>query len=132
MKQTKINDLINELIELVRITKDYTAENTPIFISELLTYRVYYHAIIILSALCICLVISILLYKYLNSIVNKLAQNPHFADRIDLESEKIGIYIILVFSILIPIITIIYGISQLLKIWIAPKLYLLEYLKGFL
>ena len=115
--QQKSIDLLKWLEQTIKTTTDFGAEQIPLLIQELLTYN-YYRSLIFFILSCIALIVSLYVtYKFIKKVIEK-RNNPN-------------LFIFFPFLI-ITIIGACAGIFNnfdWLMIQLAPRVYLLEYVK---
>jgi len=117
MNEEKLEQYIDELIEAVKSGMDFAGDQAPLYVEELLSYAVYYHTIYIIGfsiAFLICLFVTI------NT--KKSWDNASYVDSLEwgVATYLAGI-ISAIFAILITS-----NITSLIKVFVAPRVYLLE------
>jgi len=113
----KLNDTLIGMIDDLAKTKDFVIEQAPDVIQQLLLWR--FTISFTLWILCILGTIACIygIYKTRDCI-----DNP----------EGVGPFILIFSGIIVMVTTVgIFANTAWLKIWIAPKLFLLEFARGF-
>lgn len=120
----------SKLIEWTENAESFANEQVPLVIEEILTYNLVTSLLLCVVTLAvICFVLS---FWYG---VNKVDEEEWYAD-CDTKQEEGGKDIasaVLPMFLFLPSIAIFFHqMAEVLKIWLAPRLYILEYLKTFI
>lgn len=114
--EDKLQDYADELIQLIREGADFVGEQAPLFVQELLTYYTAYHTIWLAVGL-VLLTVSWRLYKYAK----------YSEEEIVLAHDVAGLLSAITFLVGAGVtLTHVFG---LVKVLVAPRLYLLEALQ---
>ena len=123
--QSTLTELINQSLSGIDTAKNFLIAETPKVIQELVIWYSVYNFILFVVGILFCVVWvygNILLYKYLKK----------KSDEDDLGYDPFILLLAYVFQFFIIIIVLASTINvQWLKIWIAPKVWLLEYAGTF-
>jgi len=121
--QSAVNQFLLETIQSVSAAKEFVAEQAPDVVRELLIWTQISNLLWMTGTL----VVAFLLVKFAIPLVKKVANSKDY-DR-DLHSSLLGI----VFGAIGILDAFIFFIcvSQMLKVTLTPKVFLLEYIKHF-
>ena len=137
MKQNQITEALMKLIltltDGIDAVSAFTQEQTPVILKQILTYEL--SASLILLVLGGCLLggcIWVIKNKYSQSKKAAQKHNHTWAYQQDDELSDMGAVVIFLLGIgiIISIITILINFFNVFMIFIAPKLFLLEYAKN--
>jgi uncharacterized membrane protein SpoIIM required for sporulation len=114
--ETKTLELMTWLEQVIKTTADFTAEQVPLFIQELLTYNFYMSLGWFVMGLLIIITTIISTYKFI-----KWMNRTHNWDA----------FPVLTLSFISIIVGIVMSADHLdwIKIKLAPRVYLMEYVK---
>ena len=119
----QIEKHINEILEMLKSGIDFASEQAPIFIQEILTYAIYEHSI---KALLFIVMSLIALYVMLG------CKYSHEKESIyDFTEWGLGRFIA-GFTSMVFIILSVHHVVQVVKVTIAPRLYLIETISNLL
>lgn len=119
----KISEVLPRLIEFVEKTAATAGEQVPLFIQELLSYSLWS------QVLGICVTLTILIAG-----IWAMRYSYKVAGKIDDDSSEFGFMVVIViiafFAAVISFITIIIQADEMVKIVLAPRVYILDYLRS--
>ena len=119
----KLEEYGDELIDLIQEGQAFVGEQAPLFVQELLTYYTYHHSIYAIGALVILTTTSIMI-KWTHQAINAIVNDP---EKTDQDNAGLGVGLIFLYiGALISLIVLIGHSMSLLKITVAPRLYLIE------
>lgn len=110
-------------ISAIEATAELGAGQTPLYIQELLTYRMWMHAFGLFISLSLIVILAFIGVRTV-----KWFRNRNRDNNLDIIMAVVGWGVYL--TMLIFIFTAFEDASKVLKIIIAPRVYLLDYLKS--
>lgn len=114
MDKTVLDKFLNEMGELLKTTKDFTVDQAPQVAKEILAYSLVYSIFWVLSGF----VLLFLCYKFF-----KFAQK--LCERDD---DYAPIFVFVVLFFVISSLWTAVGMEHILKLYFAPRLFLIEYI----
>ncbi len=114
---------IDIFISAIEATAELGAGQTPLYIQELLTYRMWMHAFGLFISLSLIVILAFIGVRTV-----KWFRNRNRDNNLDIIMAVVGGGVYL--TMLIFIFTAFEDASKVLKIIIAPRVYLLDYLKS--
>lgn len=126
--QTKLTDVIGYLEMGIKQTVDFTAEQTPLVIHELLTYSIITQCVKVLWSLIIIVIAYKCLRHFWKCLKDDFAQKE--AAWCEWYQGMCCVFAFIAFTTLfITTYNITYKADKLFKLYFAPRIYLLEYVK---
>ena len=122
-KLTTMNDYVNFLIQKIGEGGDFLKDQIPPLINEIILFERFVAILYFLISLGILLT-SI---YFINLIYKKTLSKKY-----GYEDYDVGITVLLCFAGFASFVNSILSIYEVLKIFLAPKLYILEYLREFI
>ena len=122
-KLTTMNDYVNFLIQKIGEGGDFLKDQIPPLINEIILFERFIAILYFLISLGILLT-SI---YFINLIYKKTLSKKY-----GYEDYDVGITVLLCFAGFASFVNSILSIYEVLKIFLAPKLYILEYLREFI
>ena len=124
--EKKLNIMLEGLIELAGQTTALASEQVPLVLQEVITWCLIRNYLILFILTIIFMVVCFLLYRLLKDItgiedINKIGYD-----------KGCMVAFLATFALAIFCYSVRWPIHEVLKVTFAPKLYLLEYLKGLL
>ena len=117
-------DMINETKEGISKGLDITIAQMPDLVYQLLLYKVAYYCL----TLVVCLILTITFVKLQKKIKVSVKPKPRYPyDKLNEDSYTLFVVMGGFLMVVMPAIVSYYSICNLLKIWLAPKIYLIEY-----
>ena len=116
----QLEEVITAVISFIERSEDFVTEQTPLLVNEILTFNTYKHSIWLLSS-----IIMFLIGVRLLNLARRESKNP--------EGEEIVIAISLFMGLILLILGMLISVDEsirIIKIHVAPRLYLLDYLRG--
>lgn len=108
----KANDMLLKLLTGMEQAGDFAMAELPEVIEQLIMYKAVYHTWIFLS----CLVaLTIVVYK---------------TYKLQIECDEVPVFIFGIFLAIPLMMGICFNFNDMIMVWFAPKLYLLEYARG--
>jgi hypothetical protein len=121
MKKELVDQILQGLITTIEKTKDFAMEQAPILAREIISFNMALHLIgIIIGAIL--------------SVASYFVIRRAFRLSDDNDADPV-IIVTLLGSILLPIAACVFfgiNVDEFLKCWLAPRLYLLEYMRAFI
>jgi len=120
----KLNEFGIEFIELLQQSKDFVIEQLPDYVSQLLTYEIVLNSIYVFLSMAIPLFLVRFLMK------SKSKEWFQYTDRHgdkELTVEGAEAMLFSTIFIIVSLLTFILHLPELLKLILAPKVWLLEY-----
>ena len=133
-----IVELVNRTVAGMDETANFLAAEIPDVIHQLLVFKLTWHLISFTLCLSICIVVGRVMYitvKYLITLKRKLDNqtDTSYADKKRLEGAEIVAFAGCALGFLICVIPFMHIMSiteDILMIWLAPKIYLIEYARN--
>jgi|SRR6478736_557273 len=120
----RADQLIDRLIGYLNSTEVFLKEQVPSFIEEIIRYyTVYYWTLSITAILQILLCLFVIHRIYIN---DKNNEGIFYDSEVILVAGAVGSF----FASIISICELYTGVHRLIQIYLAPKLFLLDYLRG--
>ena len=118
--EDKLEKYLEEILQLIKSGIEFTAEQIPIFVQELLTYYIWFHSSFVFMTLLVCAIlvfVSIRIYKN--------------ASPSDKDVAEVVAWIINIPTFL-GLILAVHHILQIIKVIVAPRLYLIEAIQSLM
>lgn len=123
--RNRLGNLIENILNHLDKGADFIIRETPLMIQDLIMCKRIEHTFYVGAGLLFLLMTILIVYK--------IAKKAQKAKAADIEGTYIGITWLSGFlGFFISFSLIIVNVDTFIKIWFAPKIYLLEYIKGLL
>jgi Mn2+/Fe2+ NRAMP family transporter len=120
--QQSMSQFLNLMIEALGKTTDFAAEQIPLYVQELLRYALWDTILSLILAIAI-LTASLIIAK-------KVLKYLRIADyNYDLEAAAHILLVVLGLSSIFSVFLTVASVSTILKITLAPRVYVIDYLK---
>jgi len=120
--------IINQVTTGIDTSVTFLSTQIPDIIQQLLLWKLIDKLMwtsVELSAMTFCIIVSIKLYYKGKTYIPK---NPYDTDQSDIYCMSLGIFILGLFFLIVTLL----DLTVILQIWLAPKVYLIEYAHGLL
>ena len=125
--------ILEKLLQATEAAVDFSKEEIPVLIREIISYNIYSNILDICFSIFIVILPILLAIKWLFIWFEKFIKE-RFKNLDDEGSARIAAAALMIIPILIiagSCSSILSNCSELLKLYFAPRLFLLEYLKSF-
>jgi uncharacterized membrane protein YidH (DUF202 family) len=116
----KLEEILTEIIQSAQTAKDFVIDQAPDVIQQLLAWHFWFHAAFVLI-LSVIMILAFFTARWFNLKRIAAKERCKSADNYEL---CIGFSIV---AVIVSFVFVVYNAIMMLKIYIAPKLYLLEY-----
>lgn len=120
----KLQDSLNEVLSWANTTKDFIKTEAPLVVKELLTYNFYY--------CLVCIIFWPSLISIAGYYLHTFISNWTTANLIDKDFYTFLQFIVIVIAGFLNLIIISCNGESLLKIYFAPRIYVIDYLSRLL
>lgn len=125
MDEQLLNEALRGLLDTFKDSKDFVLEQAPDVVQQLILYKTVYHGSVVLGGMLLMLLGAYLLYRGI-----KLGQESKWSDEM---ATPVIIQALFGFvGGLTGIIAFSNNIQIFMKVWLAPKVYLLEYISSLI
>lgn len=118
MNKEILNKFLEKALQYLNSIESFTGKNVPLFLEEVVKYTIFYNSFI--AFVCLLLVVTALIF--INFARKKMEDD---------EGWMLATVITSIFAIL-PMFKIIESVNLIIKAWVAPRLFLVEYLKNLI